>query len=1800
MALTGDEARELSRTLIDRYFRTVNYPYTRHHIDSFDQFLQQDLVSIVKSQNPILILKDLINEKTNTYKYKVEIFVGGEDATAIEIGTPTISLQNTDEVRVLFPNEARLRNLTYASQVYADIIVKITYTTATGQVIDLSPPPETFQKWPLFKIPIMLHSRYCILNNKPKEFLREVGECPFDNGGYFIIDGAEKVLITRQEQAFNTLYVTPQNDPKVSVYASISCLSAETRQVKRIAFALMRHVEKEKFTVHPTIQVSLPFVRKSIPLFVLFRALGFQSDEEILKIIFPDFDSPEAKLLLPKLQPSIIEGFPFLNTYTAVQYIKTLTKGFSIAHVLDIIKNQLFIHMPNDASSQALFLGECVRKILRVSEGYDNKTDRDDTRNQRCLTSGFLVQELFNNSYKLWIKASALAIDKEYNYNKQVLYKDENFKNIFQSGNDSKIFLTGLLSEMIMKGFKGKWGTGLGEEKTGVLQAMSRLSYVDFMSHCRRVILDFDTGMKLTGPRKLHPSQYGYLCTSETPTGASIGITKNLAIMTAISTASQMPKFFEWLRTTGRVYKPEDVTEQQRIIFVPVYINGGMFGFTAKPYLLTRVLKAFKRSGCLPYSVSISFSIRDRIVYIYMDAGRPLRPLIWLDNGSIPVEKLRSYPTWRDLVMGNLEIRKNANLESTEFIDPLAGKTNKLEDYPDILAPHTGAIEYVDPYEQNETYIANNPAYIKPETTHMEVHPSTIMSMMTSLIPFAPHNQSPRNQLSCSQSKQGLSIYATNWRNRFDNTAHVLCYGEMPLSRTIYNNYLGEGKMPYGMNIVLAIACWSGYNQEDGIVMNYDAIQRGMFRSMAFRSYEAYEEDDEKANTKIRFGNPALIGNWKDLKPGLDYSKLDERGIVKEGEYVDENTVIVGAYMMSSLAGTISDASKTPQVWTRGRVEKVVVMVNNLGLRLVKIRVVQDRMPELGDKFCLTDDHEVLTTNGWKSIALVTKDDKVCTLTENDTITYTEPTELYKFNCIGDELYNLKSQQVDLLTTLNHKMYIKRHNSDKFILEEAKNIIGKRVQYKKDAINNNNDYQLVLDEINHHSANNIKLDMDLFLEFLGYWISDGWVYEIKHTNKESEYRIEVCLCRDEDRNRFTTICKELGYNTYSSSDNTKIYITNKQLAVYLNEYSNGAINKRLPEWVWKLSERQVRILIKGLIAGDGTITKNGVERFFTSSNILADQFQRLCLHAGWSANKSRVYEAGTKFTIKGKNTQANADYWALTINKHKNNPMINHGHTKTQNGQSEEIITFTGNVYCIQVPSHIFYVRRNGKPVWTGNSNRHGQKGTIGAMLRGHDMPRTESGIVPDMIMNPHAIPSRMTIAQNLEQLLGKTAALSGAIGDATSFMNDGSPQEDIGGILEQLGYEKYGNEVMYNGATGEQIPAAIFIGPVYGMRLKHMVEDKWNARGKGRKEVRTHQPTGGRGAQGGLKIGEMDRDAIIAHGGMAFVKESFMERSDGAKIPLCVACGTIPIYNPRLGIAICSLCDGPVKYIGDTANNLEILPPLGRPKSKIVEVEMPYSTKLLSQEQEAYLNLTMRYITTSGVQRLQPLEFSGTSSEVIKELPRLILPETVVPAYIEDVPQAVLTVEQLRTMGAQLAAMSEQEKASLDTVLEESPEGMVLEQDIQMNAMAQLQNNMTQQQQQLQQQELQEQQPQNQIMMPSQTISPSGSIIGGMPAPNLETMIGGEGIVNGPQVPGNGPIIAVRTDNEAMMADGIMPGGFNMGRQPRRNPYRSFGGMGGMGGMGPMMPSVQSYTPMEGGNSGGLSSGSIKITKLE
>ena len=1288
LPVRGDEARELSESLLKLYFRTQDYPYTRHHIESYDQFLSQDLPAIIQSKNPVLILQEPM-ASTGGYMYRAEIFVGGIEGDRLFIGTPTISLKDTEEVRLMFPNEARLRNMTYASLVEADLVIRVTFTNPdqTTTVITLDPAADPTQygylaRFPLCRIPILLHSRFCLLHGKPQAFLKEAGECQYDSGGYFIVDGSEKVLVTRQEKAFNTLYITEQErDPKISIFSSISCLNPKTRQLKRVAFSLTKKEE--------TIQVLLPFVRQPIPLFLVFRALGVQTDEDIVRLILPDPDAAETAVLEPLLHPSILEAYPFLDTHSAIQYMKVFTKGFSEAHVLDILYNQVFIHVENRPGARAAFLAECVRKILRVKAGIDRDTDRDDTRNQRCLTSGVLTRMLFDDSYKSWLTSMTLTLDKEYKYNKGI-YQGPAFLTLFAQGTLNQYFKQGLLTEFILKGFKGKWvtGGGPGGDKDGVLQALSRLSYLDFMSHCRRVVLDFDTGMKLQSPRRLHTSQYGYFCTSETPGGASIGVTKNLSMLASISTATDPAPVIQWLLTRGSVLGCAELPIDRIKTAVPVYVNAGIVGYTMDPILLRSVLKLLKWTGCLPASASVGFSIRERRVFLFLDEGRPMRPLIHLGtDGAIPVTALRAATSWRSLVLGRLAMTSTRTVYQTGFLDPIDASAPQasLEDYVKLLTSEIGCIEYVDPYEANEAFVANFPEHIQPESSHLEIHPSTIVGLLTSVIPYANHNQSPRNQLSCSQSKQGVSVYATNYPSRFDNQVHVLCYGQAPLVRTLYYDYLADGQMGYGHNIILAMGSFTGYNQDDGILMNADSFARGMFRSTFLRSYEAFEEDDLKSNTKTRIGNPAKVPGWTALRPGVDYSKLDERGIIRVGSIVDETTVLVGAYLQTA-TGEMTDASVTAQVWSHGRVEAVSTMLSALGLGLVKVRVTQERVPELGDKF----------------------------------------------------------------------------------------------------------------------------------------------------------------------------------------------------------------------------------------------------------------------------------------------------------------------------------------------------------------SNRHGQKGTIGMFLRGHDMPRTRDGIPVDMIMNPHAMPSRMTIAQLLESLLGKAAGAAGAIGNATMFMNEGSPVDQIGRVLrDQLGMEPMGDELMYDGMSGQLIPSTIFVGNVYTMRLKHMPEDKWNARGAGRREQKTHQPTGGRGNQGGLRIGEMERDAILGHGISGFLQESYMKRADGYETVVCNGCGTIPIYNEREGLYTCPMCSGPVQYVGDTANTLELIPPVKREMTTFSKVEIPYAVKLLDQELTMFLNMGMRLLTTKDVNKLRPPMYGELTEEqrnalLAAPLPERVLAEFEAPEMLPEPEETEVRAEDLTAMGVSSEAAEEEANAAL------------------------------------------------------------------------------------------------------------------------------------------------------------------------
>jgi DNA-directed RNA polymerase II subunit RPB2 len=1249
MAASQPNISDLAASLITLYFTNSTTNLSRYAIDSYNYFVTKELPELIFNQNPITILKEpLGSADSGVYAYKTEIFIGGEvdkpENLGIQFAQPIITLDDGKTIRRMFPQEARLRNLTYAVSVLADIRIKVTMTTVSpgtgvGGIQAVFVPTEILNMerkgYPLFNLPIMLRSTLCATNTPEMPRLKSLGECQYDQGGYFIIDGAEKVLVTSEETAFNSVYAgkKPPADLKVAAFARCSSLNPKNKQIRQTAL----HVDREDGSV----RVSLPFIRGAVPLFIVFRALGVQSDEDIINIILPDMTGQEMKILEPWLLACAHDAYPILDTYLAHEFLKTLTKGFQKETVLDILLNNTFMHVPNTFAAKALFLGEMARKLLRVTAGLDQNTDRDDIRNKRYFTAGTLVRELFTECWTTWRKGFVLTIDKEYNYNKTI-YEGMNFINLFSEGNLPKM-LSGeeSLSTGIMRGFRGKWG-----DRKGVIQPLARISYMDAMSQVRRVSLDFQ--LKSPGPRHLHPSQCGFFCISEVPSGFSIGITKNASIFTIFSLAENTASMMNWLYTKGGVVPAEKGDKYKRLWFCRVQLNGGTIGFIKDPELLVAVLKLCKQTGCMSPTTSISFNRTSRTVRIYMDEGRPCRPLWILRKKALsPLAERMTQVGWRGLIKGVLAETRDREFFETGFVDPFPGIMD-ISEYVDRLGPSAGAIEYVDPYEQNEAFISwfgSND--LRDESTHCEIHPSTMFGFVGSMIPFANHNQSPRNQLSCSQSKQGIGFYSSQFMNRFDTYGTQMCYGEAPVARTLYYDLIADGNMSYGTNCIVALMSFDGYNMDDGILFNQSSIERGLFRHLSYKTYDAVEEKDAESDAIIRIGNPNVITSWMSIRPGYDYSMLDDDGIIKEGSMITDKTVLVGRYMTLPESGLVRDASVLPTVFTEGRVEKVTVLHQANGYRLVHVRIFEVRVPELGDKF----------------------------------------------------------------------------------------------------------------------------------------------------------------------------------------------------------------------------------------------------------------------------------------------------------------------------------------------------------------SSRHGQKGTIGMIRPCYDLPRGKNGVVPDIIVNPHCIPSRMTVAQIMEMITSKVGAQYGAKMNATSFTNDESHHDIMGNALEEAGFNRNGEEIMYAPFSGKQYTSTVFTCPLYFMRLRHLTRDKINSRAAGRKEQRTHQPTGGRGNEGGLRIGEMERDVLIGHGMSDFTQERMMKCSDEATFYVCNSCGQMPIYNESEGIFVCPSCDGPVRFVGDTADTIQMVKPISRSRTTFTKVNMPYTFKLLNQELGTFMNMGMRFINSGSAARLKDesldwLATTGEGANQLIDLPPFLPPE--------------------------------------------------------------------------------------------------------------------------------------------------------------------------------------------------------------
>jgi DNA-directed RNA polymerase II subunit RPB2 len=1543
---------------------------------------------------------------------EVEVIVKFQN---VSIRKPTI-FENNGALTPMYPNDARLRNFTYAAPIYLDMEVTTTLTDPGKGTKETR--TRTLQRVMAGKIPVMVGSKYCLLNESPEKSPRELGECSADPFGYFIIQGGERIILSQERMAENRMFVFRNNKVKNKEAEIIECKSIGPDNEGVPKNVAVKIIYNSKMPTGPEhIRVTLPRIKAELPLFILMRALGVVSDRDIIELIVGDVKNDYEMIF----QECIAEAHDVRSQAAALEWLQRhIGSGGGIREALtastlgsvkaprervigEILAEELLPHIGGTEMmyEKACFIAGMTKKVLDVYYGKISYDDRDAYPNKKVELPGNLLGNLFRFYFGTKVvKDMKSTIMKE--IHNGAWKASGKFENIINTTNVYKILKTtivevGMKSSLATGNFAaGKMGT-----KTGISQVMNRLTFLSGISHLRRLSTPIEKTGKLIPPRKLHGTSFGYICPAETPEGHSVGVVKNLASTATVTLPSSPNPILRILYDELGMKHLSDTSSAEKHACMRVYINGAWIGTLPEHVDGVHSLKKAKLAGRVHPFTSIIFQSSRNEVWINTEGGRLVRPLFVAE-------------TIREILNTGCDMPWMSAASWNDLMRWVSPSGNHL-------------IEFVDPGESEQLYISKTIGTLASDHTHLEIHPSVIIGTMGSNIPFPDHNQSPRNSYQAAMGKQAMGVYALNFSERLDTMSNLLMYTARPLVSPYMSKYYRAQDMPSGFNIVVAIMTYGGYNQEDSVMINRAALDRGLFRSIFYRTYKDEEKKNQASGEEERFCKPD-VALTKHMKMA-NYNKLGPDGIVPENTFVDSDDILIGKVVpmrlravegaiaagvshssLASMSATqaaaaveaaggkrFRDSSKMLRNNETGFVDKIYRGRNGEGFMFAKIRVRSERTPTIGDKFCCYDpETEVLTDKGWISFPELTMDHKVATLQTSggsgSVLEYQKPQEVMSYDYDG-KMYQVESNQVNLCVTPNHRMWVStRFKPDVFRAELAEDVYGARRYYKKNVEDYNPAGFIMPPEFecdaagvpqkfvlnggaveveggigSGEAAQKFEMLFEDWLTFFGIWIAEGFTGKHVTYFAAHKQRVKDALIIIKERNPTLNIhrkkdCKE-------DEELHCFYVYNKILEKYMSTYSVGAVNKFLPDWAWCLSPTHTRILINGMMLGDGHTMKNGTRRYDTSSKRLADDFQRLCLHAGYSANMYLKYEAGHESVVKAKGREgeiikSTTDAYRLTIIEKQNEPMVNKNIRPDGSGRLDAMIDYTGKVYCCRVNGPgVVYVRRKGTPVWCGNS-RHGQKGTVGMVLEPEDMPQTANGIIPDIIINPHCIPSRMTIAHLMETLMGRIGCEIGAVGDGSPFTD--VSVDGLSKILrDDLNLEPYTNEVLYCGTTGKQMPTSIFMGPIFYQRLKHMVDDKVHSRSSGPLVMLTRQPAEGRARDGGLRFGEMERDCMVTHGATEFLKEIMMEKSDNFQCYVCKSCGLIGLVNPKEGIYKCTTCDNAADFS---------------------TVRVPYAYKLFLQELES-MSISSRLLPESRLRALgRETAFASAATTAVKK----------------------------------------------------------------------------------------------------------------------------------------------------------------------------------------------------------------------
>ena len=934
-----DNYIEEPHTIIDSCFRGMHLKrLVEHQVESYNDFIQYQVPRTIAMFNPVHICSEQDLDRV-VNKHRLEMFITCENFNIFRAQIHEIN----GATKNMFPQEARERNFTYAGEMTIDLNIK--FVVRSGPMLETV---HTFNKIlpkiHIGKMPIMLKSSICILEQYKHVPYTVTGECRMDSGGYFIVNGSEKTVIGQERCAENLVqcYNITKNNSKWSWLAEIKSVP-DFKCISPKQLSLTIATKNNGFGNGMWLQI--PRLKNPLPLFVVFRALGIISDEEICKKIVLNTSDEKNSIIMKSLQGSIVEANQIITQECAMKQIisnvmftthnsidKETSASLKRKFALEVLNNDLFPHC-RTTEQKIYFLGYMANRLVRCSLGWDSVSDRDCFINKRVDLTGTLLNNLFRNYFNKMIKDMQKQTIREINNGSW--RSTDDYESIINMTNIYKI----VKPTTIENGLKRALATGdfgvkqINSNKVGVAQVLNRLTYISSLSHLRRINTPIDKAGKLIAPRKLPPSSWGYICPAETPEGGSVGIVKNMSYMARVTIPGNSNSLYDYV--SPFVIPMNTLTEEDMFDKVKVFVNGSWLGIVNNPIELYESMKTKKYKGIINIYTSIIFDIQNKEIRICNDSGRLVRPL--------------------------LRVKNNKLLLTKDIIVKLQKKELNWEDlFTDCRIPES-VLEYIDSTEQNMSMIAMEPQFLNKtdqfiyKYTHCEIHPSTIFGILASCIPFPEHNQSPRNTYQCAMGKQAMGMYVTNFDSRMDKTAYVLTYPMRPLVETRVMNMIELNKIPSGCQVIVAIMSHTGYNQEDSILFNKGSIDRGLFQATI---YHTEKDEDKKIHGDEEIRCKPDPSKTKGMKFG-NYDKVNEQGVIPENTLVENRDIIISKVL--PIKDARNDHTKRVKYEDQSRihrtggeetyVDKNFIERNGDGYNFCKVRLRNVRKPIIGDKF---------------------------------------------------------------------------------------------------------------------------------------------------------------------------------------------------------------------------------------------------------------------------------------------------------------------------------------------------------------------------------------------------------------------------------------------------------------------------------------------------------------------------------------------------------------------------------------------------------------------------------------------------------------------------------------------------------------------------------------------------------------------------------------------------------------------------------------------------------------------------------